>query len=370
MSDQRNSNDSIQGGNPVHDDLSIHVIPGRIKDTQIGIQEAQDAERIGFKRVWVPERYDIKEAGVTLSAMAANTKRIGIGTGPFTLTSRPPLVTAALGATMNALYGPRLTLGVARGDAHWSKAQGLRQLKYKELIEWVGIIQSLWRGESVPYEGAGGPTNLKIDDLPDIEMPKIGLFHIGGPLSSKHAANPVFNEIGLTPMLTPEAVYNSIEITRKECEATGRDFSKIKFIAPITSAPDLSEEETLNVTAARLLIYLQVPQLGEAFTSWNGWDKKVLVDLQNHPMFSDMKTELADGSFRREDLLDVAKLIPEEWITESCAVGSVDECVKRMQLYIDAGAHEIDFYGTTPLQNEELVNAWAEHKQTRNKVAN
>src|SRR5690349_9769654 len=99
----------------VVDDLSITLLAGRVPSAAPGLQQACDAERLGFKRVWVPERYTNKDAGVLLGAMGARTSRIGLATGPLSIGARPPIVTAALGATLQSVFGPRFTLGVGRG---------------------------------------------------------------------------------------------------------------------------------------------------------------------------------------------------------------------------------------------------------------
>lgn len=54
----------------------------------------------------------------------------------------------------------------------------------------------------------------------------------------------------------------------------------------------------------------------------------------------------------------VASVIPDEYIWDCSAIGTVDECVSNLQRFIDAGADEIVTYGSTPAQNAELVAAW------------
>lgn len=344
---------------PVLEDLSIHVIPGRVSDPKVGLEEVRLAERLGFKRVWLPERYSNKEAGVTLSAMAAATSRIGIGTGPFTLGSRLPLVTAAIGATLNSFYGPRFTLGVGRGDAAWAPAHGMPRLGYPEVIDYVRIVKQLWRGEVVHYDGPlGSFDGIKIDDLPDGPIPRTTMFHFGGPRASRTAADPAFDEVGFSPMLKPEVMYNSIQATRAEAERIGRDPDEIHFIAPVASAPELEEDEVRLLIAARIVIYLQVPELGATFVRMNGWDPKTRDEICNHPLFASMRSKLADNSFHRSDLLEVSRLVPESWIREVAVVGSLDECVKMMQAFKDTGCAEIDFYSSSPAQNAGLVEAW------------
>ena len=77
------------------DDMSITVLAGRVPSAAPGVEQAIDAERLGFKRVWLPERYTNKDAGVLLGAMAARTGRIGVGTGPLSISARyfanPPI---------------------------------------------------------------------------------------------------------------------------------------------------------------------------------------------------------------------------------------------------------------------------------------
>ena len=46
-----------------------------------GIEDGVLAERLGFKRIWLSERIDIKNADVILSGVGARTTRLELGTG-------------------------------------------------------------------------------------------------------------------------------------------------------------------------------------------------------------------------------------------------------------------------------------------------
>ena len=72
-----------------------------------------------------------------------------------------------------------------------------------------------------------------------------------------------------------------------------------------------------------------------------------------------------DHHFHREDLMEVAKLVPNEWLYETSLTGSVDDCINTMQAYKDAGAHEICFYGSTPAENAGPIRGWREHSLGR-----
>jgi len=68
-------------------------------------------------------------------------------------------------------------------------------------------------------------------------------------------------------------------------------------------------------------------------------------------------------TFHRHEMLGPASLLPREWIFDSCAIGTVDECVSNLVRFIDAGADEIATYGSTPRQNAKLITAWRERKR-------
>lgn len=108
------SSTALSGLAPVVPDLSAYIAGGRIHDSRQVIAEAVDAEHLGLRRIWLSERYDLKEAGVLLGAMAALTSRLELGTAALIPSTRPPILTAALGATLHSAFGPRLTLGLGR----------------------------------------------------------------------------------------------------------------------------------------------------------------------------------------------------------------------------------------------------------------
>ena len=344
----------------VVEDMSITLLAGRVPSAAPGIQQAVDAERLGFRRVWLPERYSNKDAGVLLGAMAARTERIGVGTGPLSISARPPIVTASLGATLNSAFGPRFTLGVGRGGPPaWYQGHGFSQVDYPTLIDLVGIVRDLWEGRTVHYNGrAGVYEDLSLVDLPVGPRPEIVFFHLGAEKASRIAANPVFDAVSLANMTNPEVAKRSIAWTREEAERIGRDPDSLYFIAPVTTAPDLDEQRTLIEVAVRVVVYLQLPVLGPTMAKLNGWDGKAADEIRNLPIFQRTGAGTLDQSVTRDELVEAARLVPERWCREAAAIGTVAECVRHMQRYRDAGAHEVDLYGSTPDQNAGLIQAW------------
>lgn len=355
---------------PVVDDLSAFIIAGRVRATPgpgsqteartpaQGIEDAVEAERLGFHRVFLSERWNLKEAGALLGAAGARTSRIGLGTGVLTPASRHPLHAAALGCTMQAAFGPRFVLGLGRGDDCVYAGTGLRGFGFDALVDYVDILRRLWRGETVAYDGpAGSYGRLAIADRHEGPDPEVWFGTFGLPRGAAAAAR-AFDGVLLVPNMTPEATHASVTRIREACERIGRDPQSIRIAQCVITAPDLGELETRQVAHGRAVTYLQAPGYRDALLAVNGWDPEIVRRLADHELFRGTDV-IADNRFHRSELLGPAALIPDEWMEDSCALGSVSECVESLRRFRDAGADEIVTYGSTPGQNAELARRWA-----------
>jgi probable F420-dependent oxidoreductase len=347
------------GLEPRADDLSAYVQGGRVRSSAQAISDAVDAERLGFRRVFLSERYDLKEAGALLGGMAALTSRLGIATSALLPGSRPPILTAALGATLHSAYGPRFVLGLGRGTAAYLAAAGIRPIGYEALTDYARIVRRLWRGETVDYDGpAGSYRGLEMADLDDVAPPEIWAVVLGGPRACAAAADPVFDGVFLAPFLTPEALHTIVGRLHERCRRIDRDPATLRICQPIVTAPELDDEETRALLHARMVTYLQEPRIGEMYAQLNGWDTRPILEVRNHEQFRDMDGTSADHRFHRVDLLEPAKLVPDAWMYQTSAVGPVNDCVKTLQAFRDAGADELATYGSSPAQNANLIRAW------------
>lgn len=359
---------------PVVDDWSGWMISGRVRSSSEGalhessvrtpaqgIQDGIDAERIGYRRVYVSERLNLKEAGAFLGGIAAQTSRLEIGTAMATPGYHHPLQAAALGATMHACYGPRFILGIGRGSETWLKGTGMAAVGYQGIIDYADIVRRLWRGEHVDYDGpAGAFVDLHMGDIYEGPEPQVWLGGFGLPKFADASARG-FDAVFLHPMFTPEATHRVATRLREACERIGRDPASLRIIQPLVTAPDLDEVETRALCHARAVTYLQIPGYGEALVRANEWDPKVIERIRNHAQISS-KNVIADFAYHRVELLEIAKLVPDEWMESSCGIGTVDDCLKAAQALKAAGADEIATYGSTPMQNAKLVAAWREAK--------
>jgi len=356
---------------PVVEDMSTYLICGRVlsrppadprtgRSVAQGIEDAKLAEQLGFRRAFISERIDLKDAGAFLGGVAAVTSRLEVGTGALAVPSRDPRVTASLGATIHAGYGPRFVLGLGRTEPQF---MSYGQVTFDHLTDYANILRRLWRGEVVDYDGpAGRFDKIQLRDTYDGPAPQIWSCILGGPMAARAAAR-AFDGVILTPYLLPEAVAKTVGYIREECERIGRDPSEVRVCHPIVTAPNLDDYETRMLAHARAVTYFQMPSFARALSKQNGWDGEgLLAKFGEHEQLRGVSS--ADQSFHRKDLLGPASLIPDSWMEETCGLGSVESCVATLQQFRDAGADELALYGSLPQQNADLIGAW----RTRNKT--
>lgn len=345
------------------EDLSAFIIAGRVRarvdnpenetaarTPRQGVQDGVEAERIGFRRVFLSERWNLKEAGALLGGVGALTSTIGLGTGVIPAMARHPLHAAAFGSTMQAAYGPRFVLGLGRGGGGGAGYE--HRGGFGALEDYVRTVRALWRGETVD--------GLRMDDRHEGPDPEIWFGTFGMPRGAKTAAR-VMDGVLLIPNLTPSATAASVAGLRSECEVIGRDPATLRIAQCVVTAPELDDVETRQICHARALTYLQAPGWGETLCGMNGWPASRLEEIRSHASLQGHAT-IADSVYHRTELEEPARAVPDEWMLESCAIGSVDACVAQLRRYREAGADEIVTYGSTPGQNAGVAAAWTSER--------
>lgn len=344
---------------PVVDDMGIFLIAGRTKNPAIALTEGEDADRLGFRRAWLSERYDLKESGALLGGVAARTGRLGVGTGVVASGSRHPLLSAALAATMHAMYGGRFVLGLGRSDEPFLRGQSIPVHNLAAFKDYILIVRRLLEGETVEYSGpAGEYESLKLADLPADGRPEIWSINRGGPRAGRLAAE-VADGVMLQPFMTVDSAARSVARIRAAREELGLD-PGIRICLPVVTACDLDDEQTVAISKARLITYVQIPIYAQTYVEQNDWDPAVMKAIQEHPQFQALGRANADQVFHRHQLLEPAELVPDAWMEQTCALGSPARCLDHLEALKAVGVDEFALYGSTPAQNAGLIAAWRE----------
>src|SRR5712664_4989529 len=152
---------SRQGDRAVHVGLAIKnfVGPTETPDVDALYRYAAHAEALGFESLWawdhvilgVEPAFPILDAVGVLTAIAARTHRVKLGTGVLVLPLRNPTLAAKALATLDAISHGRLILGVAAGwYAREFDAVGVPFKQRGRLFERnLEILTRLWTEDRV-----------------------------------------------------------------------------------------------------------------------------------------------------------------------------------------------------------------------------
>ena len=130
----------------------------------VDLELIQEADRLGFHSVWSAEAYG-SDAVSTIAWVAAQTRRIGVGTAIMQIPARTPTLAATTALTLDQLSGGRFLLGLGVSGPQvvegWhGVAFGKPLLKTREYVE---IVRAVWRRDkplefkgtyyAIPYAG-------------------------------------------------------------------------------------------------------------------------------------------------------------------------------------------------------------------------
>src|SRR6266849_1885508 len=137
---------------------------------------ARELEARGFESVWAPEHshiplsrtspfpsggdlprqyYDVMDPFVTLTAAAAATKTIKVGTGVCLVVQRDPIQTAKLVASLDQVSGGRFLFGVGGGwNADEMANHGTEfKTRFKLMRERIEAMKEIWTKSKAEYHG-------------------------------------------------------------------------------------------------------------------------------------------------------------------------------------------------------------------------
>lgn len=132
--------------------------PGRV--VAAAVEQVQRAEELGFAGAWLAEhhfsRYGIGSASLVLaSSIAAQTRRIRLGTAVLVPPPHNPVRLAEDTATLDVVSGGRLDVGFGRGTAGYEYAgyDVDREESQERFQEVIGMVQGLWTTPDYSCEG-------------------------------------------------------------------------------------------------------------------------------------------------------------------------------------------------------------------------
>jgi probable F420-dependent oxidoreductase len=258
-------------------------------------------EQLGYESVWVWDHillgvdpyFPILDALSVLTAVAARTETIRLGTGILVMPARNPVSLAKQLSSIDQISNGRLTLGMAGG---WYKREfdaiGVPFKKRGDIMDMnLEVLTRLWQEHSVT--GSYPPYELKEAVLSPkpVQTPRPPIL-IGGYVDRVLKRAGVAGDGWLTYYYTAEGFAKSWAKVRNFAEEAGKDPDTLMSINQLPIYIGKSREE------------VEAPMLEWLTTEWDfaGWSDST---------------------------------------TDSAVLGTVDECIEQLQAHLDAGVQQI-----------------------------
>jgi len=143
-------------------------LPQDIPNPEHVIEVAKECESLGYDSVWAYDHlspYWLRSGGALecwtlLSAVAARTSKIKVGSLVTNVNLRNPALLAKMTGTVDCISGGRLIVGLGTGDrlsAHEMQTHGYHfpslEQRIDRLKETILILRAMWTGEKVSVRG-------------------------------------------------------------------------------------------------------------------------------------------------------------------------------------------------------------------------
>ncbi len=288
----------------------------------------RQAEEAGFEYGWIFDSHVLwKECYPLLTLMAANTKRIHLGTCVTNPAVRDVTVTASLFATLNLISGGRMELGIGRGDSS-RRVLGKKPTTLATLEESVRQFRELAAGREIVYDGQ--PTRLP---WAEGGVPRVWVAGYGP--KALNLAGRIADGV-ILQFADPDLIAWCLGFVREGAKEAGRDFAKIEVMA---AAPAWMSD---NLLVARehvrwfpalvsnhvmdLINRYKPEELPEALISYVG----------NRPGY-DYRHHCEVGS-------DNAAFVTDEVVDRFCVLGTAEAHRQKLEALGRAGATQFNIY--------------------------
>jgi F420-dependent oxidoreductase-like protein len=207
---------------------------------------AVQSEALGFDSIWIWDHFfwegyrdpeaeqvaDALECTTTMSALAALTRKIRIGSLVMCNSYRNPSLTAKIAATLDVISKGRIELGIGAG---WKENEYVAYgyafpkpaVRIAQLREAVTIIKKMWTEEKPSFKGKYYEIKEALCAPKPVQKPHPPVWIGGG---GEKLLLKVVAELadGWNWYGTPEEYANKLNVLRDHCTKVGRDFDEIK----------------------------------------------------------------------------------------------------------------------------------------------
>jgi probable F420-dependent oxidoreductase len=184
---------------------------------------ARQAEAAGFNYGWIFDSHILwQEPYPLLTLIAANTRKLRLGTCVTNPVVRDPTVTASLLATLNRISGGRMDCGIGRGDSS-RRVMGKKPTTLDNLEYAVKVMRDLNSGKQITYDDHAIQMTWADAGIPPIWVAGYG------PKALRCAGRIADGVI--LQFADPHLIKWCLGFVKQGAEEAGRDFSKIRVMS-------------------------------------------------------------------------------------------------------------------------------------------
>ena len=287
------------------------------------------AEDRGFESAWALETRLMRDAVAPLSAWAARTESIQLGTAMVNPYTRTPTLLAQTFATLDELSGNRSILGIGAAnemliEAFHGESFERPLTRTKETIE---AVRELMRGGAVTYEGETITLNgAKLDfSPPRADVPVY--MGVTGPRMLK-LAGAVADGVLLNAFISDSYQENAMALIEEGAREAGRDVPDIGTVTVFSLDEDGAAAKEITK-----------PMLAEYVFNLPGLEQ-VRLDVGDAFLERDDVAEIRAAvreTTEAEGIEAAATHVPDWMVDELAAVGTRATCLERLEHYFELG---------------------------------
>ena len=232
-----------------------------------GMDYVRYAESKGFEAVWQADSRLVRDAIVPMSAFAAVTDTIKIGSGVVDCWTRNPARLAATFSTLDDLAPGRVILGIgAWWDPLAAKVGVSRAKPLRAMREIITSVRALLHNETVTFQGEFVHLDgVELDYVYQERRPKDVPIYLGATgLQMMELAGEIADGVVLNYLVSPDYNKTAIEALARGAEKKGRRWEDID--RPQLVVCSVHEDRKTALDMARLMVtqYLGQQRLGNA----------------------------------------------------------------------------------------------------------
>jgi 5,10-methylenetetrahydromethanopterin reductase len=293
-----------------------------------GMDFTRYAEQKGFEAVWQADSRLVRDAIVPMSAFAAVTDTIKIGSGVVDCWTRNPARLAATFSTLDDLAPGRVILGIgAWWDPLASKVGITRAKPLRAMREIITSVRALLHNETVTFDGEFVHLDgVELDYVYQERRPKDVPIYLGATgLQMMELAGEIADGVVLNYLVSPDYNKTAIEALAKGAEKVGRRWEDID--RPQLVVCSVHEDRKTALDMARLMV-----------TQYLGQQPHIMKASGVPQSLLDKVGEVLTWPATHEQVVAASKLVPDEIVQMLTASGTAEDARAKVREYMGDGA--------------------------------